>query len=240
MVERQEILDRVRHALASEAAIGARASSIRLALDGGTLTMTGEVADISVKKLALEAAAGTAGVEGILDRLHVRPAAPMGDREIARHVCDAFLQESAFGECAIGILGNGEREMARAPVAPRGHLEIAVADGVVTLNGALPGLVRKRLAGVLAWWVPGSRDVINGIAVEPEETDSDHAIVEAVRIVLEKDPFVDASQIRIAARHGVARLTGLVPTDSERDMAGFDAWYVFGVDKVLNEIQVHA
>jgi osmotically-inducible protein OsmY len=38
----------------------------------------------------------------------------------------------------------------------------------------------------------------------------------------------------------VVRLTGLVPTESERDMAGFDAWYVFGVDRVINEIEVHA
>ena len=35
------------------------------------------------------------------------------------------------------------------------------------LNGRMPGLASKRLAGVLAWWVPGARDVVNGIAVEP-------------------------------------------------------------------------
>ncbi len=31
-------------------------------------------------------------------------------------------------------------------------------------------------AGVLAWWVPGSRDVVNGIAVELPEEDSVNAI----------------------------------------------------------------
>jgi osmotically-inducible protein OsmY len=35
-------------------------------------------------------------------------------------------------------------------------------------------------------------------------------------------------------------MQGLVPTASEREMAEFDAWYVFGVDKVVNDIQVRA
>jgi osmotically-inducible protein OsmY len=94
------------------------------------------------------------------------------------------------------------------------------------------------LAGVLAWWVPGSRDVINGIAVEPPEQDSDVAILEAVRLVLEKDPFVDASQIRVGVKNALVRLTGLVPSEAEREMAEFDAWYVFGVDMVDNRIEV--
>ncbi|MDH3579505.1 MAG: BON domain-containing protein [Hyphomicrobiales bacterium] len=34
------------------------------------------------------------------------------------------------------------------------------------------------------------------------------------------------------------RLTGLVAAESDRDMAENDAWYIFGVDKVINEIEV--
>jgi hypothetical protein len=32
----------------------------------------------------------------------------------------------------------------------------------------------------------------------------------------------------------------LRPTEAERDMAGFDAWHVFGVDEVENAVEVHA
>jgi osmotically-inducible protein OsmY len=127
----------------------------------------------------------------------------------------------------------------REPLEARGAIEVEIEDGVVTLNGQVPGLDDKRLAGVLAWWVPGSRDVINGIAVEPPEDDSDDAILEAVRLVLEKDPFVDASEIRVGVRNALVRLTGLVPSEAERDMAEFDAWYVFGVDRVDNRIEAH-
>jgi osmotically-inducible protein OsmY len=125
-----------------------------------------------------------------------------------------------------------------APDRPLGRLLIEVDDGVVSLNGEVPGLSSKRMAGLLAWWVPGSRDVVNGLAVEPPEEDGPIRIEEAVKAALEKDRFVDAGQIRVGVRGTTVRLTGLVPTDSERDMAENDAWYVFGVDRVVNEIEV--
>jgi osmotically-inducible protein OsmY len=59
-----------------------------------------------------------------------------------------------------------------------------------------------------------------------------------VRIALEKDPFVDASQIRVGVRARTVRLTGLVRSRTARDVAEWDAWYVFGVDDVINEIAV--
>ena len=45
--------------------------------------------------------------------------------------------------------------------------------------------------------VPGSRDVINGLGVSPPAPDLDAEMTDAVRTALEKDVFVDASQIRI-------------------------------------------
>jgi len=63
-------------------------------------------------------------------------------------------------------------------------------------------------------------------------------IEEAVRIILEKDPFVNAGQIRVGVRNAVVRLTGLVPTETEREAAERDAWCTFAVDNVINEIQV--
>jgi len=85
--------------------------------------------------------------------------------------------------------------------------------------------------------VPGSRDVVNGIAVDPPEEDSPDLIEEAVRVALDKDPFVDAEQVRAGVRNRTVRLTGVLPRDA-RDAAEWDAWYVFGVDDVINEIKV--
>jgi osmotically-inducible protein OsmY len=234
-----EVLDRVRAALASEPRLDLHEFPIRLGYADGTLTLEGEVGDVAAKKLALERAAALPEVSGIVDRLRVRPAQRMGDGEIRDLLRDALLQEPAFADFAIRRRLDARVETVREPPEARGAIELEVEDGVVTLNGQVPGLDDKRLAGVLAWWVPGSRDVINGIAVEPPEDDSDEAILEAVRLVLEKDPFVNASQMRVGVRHAVVRLTGIVPSEAERDMAEFDAWYVFGVDGVDNRIEVH-
>ena len=57
-----------------------------------------------------------------------------------------------------------------------------------------------------------------------------------MRIALEKDPFVDAEQVRVGVRHRTVRLTGVLPREA-RDAAEWDAWYVFGVDDVINEIE---
>jgi osmotically-inducible protein OsmY len=233
-----QLLDKVRAALASEPRLDLHRFPIALSYLDGTLTLEDEVADIAAKKLALERAAALPEVSGIVDRLRVRPAQRMGDGEIRDLVRDALLQEPAFADFAIRTRRGARVEPVRVPPEARGALEVAVEDGVVTLNGQVPGLDDKRLAGVLAWWVPGSRDVINGIAVEPPEDDSDDLILDAVRLVLEKDPFVDASQIRVGVKKALVRLTGLVPTAAERAMAEFDAWYVFGVDQVDNRIEV--
>jgi osmotically-inducible protein OsmY len=91
---------------------------------------------------------------------------------------------------------------------------------------------------MVAWWVPGVRDVINGIAIDPAEDDGPEMIAKAVRVVLEKDPFVNASQVRVTAEGTTIRLSGLVPSAIEKDAAERDAWCIFAADKVINEIHV--
>jgi hypothetical protein len=214
-------------------------SRIELSFDAGTITVEGEVADIAAKKLALERIAAFPEVTGIVDRLRVMPAQPMGDREVLNLLRDALLEEGALADIALFEMVKGERLLVREPpLGRRGAITVRVDDGVVTLDGEVQGLAQKRLAGVLAWWVPGSCDVVNGLGVEPPEEDSDEEITEAVRVAIEKDPFVDAAQVRVHTRNRQVILDGLVPTDSERDMAEYDAWSVFGVDQVVNRISV--
>lgn len=241
MAPTQRILDDVRAALASVPLLDLHRTSIRTAWDGQAVTLEGEVESIAAKKLALEAVVALPGVSAIVDRLHVAPAQRQGDGEIWHDVTDALRQESAFRECRLRGAVDGRTEaVLQKPDSRRGDIVCVVADGIVTLDGEVPSLSHKRLAGVLAWWVPGSRDVVNGLAVEPDEPDSDAEISDAIRLVLEKDPFVDATQIRVSTEEAVVTLMGLVPTESEREMAGYDAWFVFGVDKVDNRIKVRA
>jgi osmotically-inducible protein OsmY len=238
MTGEQDVLAAVRSALHSEPRIHVVDGPIHLAFAGNELTMEGEVDHIAGKKLALEAAARIPGVGGIIDRLHVRPATPMGDGEIRDKVRDALLEESALASCTIRAWVKGQLETAREQADATGSIDIKVENGIVTLDGDVAGPGQKRIAGVLAWWVPGSRDVINGIGLTPPEQDSEAAVTDAVLQVLEKDPFVDATSIQVHTRRAVVTLTGSVPREAERKLAEDDAWYVFDVDKVVNLLVV--
>jgi osmotically-inducible protein OsmY len=151
------------------------------------------------------------------------------------------MQEPTLGECALRLRHEDRVEVIREPPADlRGAIEIAVQAGDVLLEGQVPSLSHKRLAGVLAWWVPGTQNVLNCLIVEPSEVDSDDEIIDALRLVLEKDPFVNADQIRVRSDERTVTLEGLVSNETESEMAEHDAWYVFGVDRVLNRLEVHS
>ena len=239
MSNERHILDTVAAALERETMVNLHAFPLMLEFDNGVLTMEGEVEHIMAKKRALEVAAALPGVGRIVDRLRLIANGRMQDGEIRDHVCNALLAENLLGSCAIWAIVKGKPEVVReTDQGMEGSIDVEVNDGVVVLNGAVPSLSAKRLAGVLAWWVPGSRDVINGIEVSPPEEDNDDEVTDAVRLVLEKDPFVNADQLRVGVRNAVVALDGIVPTKHERDMAEHDAWYVFGVEDVINRLEV--
>ena len=238
MTEETDLLQRVRDALRADTTIGFDEASIVLRLSDGALMIDGEVADVAVKRRTLCKAAAAVAPQPIIDRLHVRPATPMADGMIGDLVRDSLIEEPALAVCRLRLWVKGQPELERDPPSATGAIDIRVDNGVVTLDGDVPGLGHKRLAGALAWWVPGSRDVVNGLGVSPPEEDSDGEITDAVRLVLEKDPFVNPDQIRVATRNAIVTLDGLVPTESERDMAEHDAWYVFGIENVVNRIAV--
>ena len=239
-IDAAEIRGRLMAALEHEPRVNLHQSRIEIEYDDGVVTLSGEVPDIAAKRVTLELAAALPAVSGIIDRLHTTPANQMGDGEIADHLERDLLGENSFNECAISRRVRGERRMVRNVASGRYEwaIELSVEDGVVTLDGEVPSLSHKRLAGVLAWWVPGSRDVINGLGVEPPEQDRGAEILDALRLVLEKDRLVDASQVSATCENAVITLRGLVTSDAQREMVELDAWYLFGVDGVVNEIAV--
>ncbi len=239
MSDKAEVLKKVRAAFEREPRINLHRYPVRMDFDDAVLTLEGEVENIAAKKLGLELAIAVPGVTGIVDRLHVVPAARMGDGAILDAVRDTLLQEPALWNCTLRVKHKGKMETVReSPVAPYGIIEVSVTDGVVLLDNHVTNLVQKRLAGVLAWWVPGSRDVINGMEVVPPQEDSEQEVSKTVRLILEKDRLIRSDRIGVSTSRYVVTLEGAVPTDAQREMAEFDAWYVFGVDKVVNRLEV--
>lgn len=225
----------VRSALSGEPRVDLLRHPIALRLEEGVLTMEGEVADVAAKKLAVERAAAVEGVRRVVDRLRVAPARAMSDAELRDHLAAALAGEPAFRACRVRVEA---RSPGTGPDAGPGTVSAAIHDGVVALAGVVPSLAHRRLAGVLAWRTPGTRDVVNALEVVPPEADSDDEVSEAVRLALEQDPLVDASDIRVTTRAAIVQLDGSAPSLAERDAAERDAWCVLGVDRVVNRIAI--
>ena len=212
---------------------------IRLEFDvtKGALTLEGEVENIIAKKRAFEIASQVEGIQGVMDRLTVAPGERRGDGAIRDSLVQELLQEPTLLPSTIRVHHKGSAETLRESTETDGGvIEVIVNEGIIQLKGVVPSLSHKRLAGVLAWWTPGCRDVINGMRVSPPETDNDDEIADALRLVLEKDPLIHADQIGIRVRNRIVTLTGLVGNQEEKKMAELDAWYLLGVNKVVNEI----
>jgi len=238
MSTEERIVNDVAAALERETTVNLHRFPLNLSFGDGALTMEGDVEHIMAKKRALEVAAAVPGVAGIVDRIRLFPAAQMEDGEIRDHVCAALLSENVLAPSAIWVIVKGKPEVVRETDDAIGSIDIEVNNGIVILNGAVTSHSAKRLAGVLSWWVPGSRDVLNGLEISPPEEDNEDEVVDAVRLALEKDPFVNASQIRVSCKSYAVTLEGLVKNELQRQMAESDAWYVFNVDRVINLLQV--
>lgn len=233
---KQPLVKKIQALLEHEPRVNLHRHPIRIDASGDVVVLEGEVEDVAAKKLALEAAAGMDGVRGVVDRLRVAPAERRGDGAIRDSLCGFLLRQAELRGCAIRARVKGRVETLRA--AGGGEIEVAVADGLIALEGAVASLAHKRLAGVLAWWTPGCRDVVNSLDVAPPEEDNDDEVVDALRLVLETDPLVQAGQITARSRNYVVTLEGCVRSERERRRAELDAWALFAVDKVVNRIAV--
>lgn len=239
MEDKEAVLTQVQGAVQRGTHLDLQIHPIAMELDKGVLTLEGEVPSLKCKKLALAAAGAVAGVTGIADRLRVTPAERLGDGAVRDSVCEQLLRDVDFLNCCLQVRVKGKPETLRVASGDlSGSMEVAVEDGVITLTGQVISLSHKRLAGALAWWARGCRDVVNGLEVVPPEDDNDDELTDALRLVLETDPLVPAEQIAIHTHNYAVALDGVVATEEEKHRAEFDAWCVFAVDRVINRLEV--
>ena len=234
---------KVHAALEREPRINIHRHPIRIDSKDGAVTLEGEVADVAAKKLALNlagsAAAAADGVRGVVDRLRVAPGEARGDGAVRDSFARILLEQPEFRNCTLRMRTN-ERvvDLHKTQQNSVGEIEISVTDGVIVLEGHVISVPHRLFAGVLAWWTPGRRDVINALALEPRYEERDDEVTEALRLALEADPLLEADQIRPHCRDWVVTLEGAVPTEEQRRRAELDAWSLSGVDRVVNRLQV--
>ena len=238
MTAHNDIEKRVAAALEVEHRVNLHRYPVDIRAEGGVVTLSGTVEHIAAKRRAVIVARSVDGVREVLDRLRVEPAEPMGQDQVLQHVRDALYEEPALCEIKLVTVNKkDEKETARDPDGARGEIIVAVdAEGRVVLGGQVPSLSQRRLAELLAWWVPGSTDVVNDLEVVPPEEDNDGEILDAVELALEKDHLIDAADVTLGCRDAVVTLAGGIPTGRQSLLAECDAWYINGVRDVQNQL----
>lgn len=214
---------------------------ISITSQDGQVILEGVVRDIAEKRSAFNTASKVCGERHrIVDRLRVAPGEQKEDRELRDEIIEALGREPAFSNSTLRTRVQGQIETVHDAGEQSQAIEVAIKQGAVTLSGKVASLTHRRLAEVLVWWTAGCQIVENRLQVDPPEADHDNELIDAVRMVLEKDPLVHAEQVRVGAAGGVVELEGFVPSDEERRLAVYDAWYVPGVWEVVDHIETRA
>lgn len=233
---------RALEAIRGDRRIDLQHGSIRIRPDGDALCLEGEVTNIPSKRIALALAQQAVGDVAVRDELRLKPSETRNDTEVREALARALLFQAELHNCTVRQRDHGRAQLLQEAHDdwPCGEIELDVTDGEVTLTGKVISLSHKRMIEALAWRTPGCRNVVDRISVEPAEDDNDDELADAIRLVLEMDPFVRAEQVGIRSDNGVVTLGGVLRGHEEKLLAELDAWSVWGVVDVRNRIEVRA
>jgi hypothetical protein len=230
-----DLLKSIYAALDKDARLQLRREEIDIRFDGDLVVLGGLVPDIRarrvVPRIVRETLDEAGGGPAVLDRLRVRREETREDDELVHAVLERLAGEPVFDSHRVlpGTAPDDDESSDHA-------IYIDAADGVARLSGSVESLSHRRLAEALAWWVRGTADVENRLQLSVAERDNDAEITDAVRLLLEKDPWIDAGNIGIDTRNGVVELSGALPGEEQKKMAEDNAWYIAGVRDVDNHI----
>lgn len=240
MISEEILLQRVQAAIEGEPRIRFHSSPLHVELKDNRLLLDGDVESVAAKRLAARLAAEADGID-VVDQVCVTPAEMRSDGEILDSYTQLLLGQIDLKNCAISRRAKGRMELLHQTQDDdrSGEFTFSVDDGVIILEGFVISLSHKRVAEVLAWWVPGCRNVTNRLAVVPAEEDGDDEVSDAVRLALEMDPLLaHADQINLFTSQGIVTLQGAIASEEEKQMAEFDTWCVPGVNDVQNRLAV--
>lgn len=209
-------------------------AAIDFSTEDGHLRLEGEVPGLVAKRIIANAAQQIAGEAIPVDDRLCLQAELAGDPDIAGRVGRYISQEPEFRDYSVTIHYDSQSCIIQQHDRSDYRVHVGVHDGVISLMGDVGSHTHRRFAEVLCWWVPGCARVDNELEVRPYEADSDNLLTDAIRIVLEKDPFVDATQLRAATAAGIVELHGLLPNELAHDHVVRDVWAVPGVLEVYD------
>jgi len=215
-----QIQDAVTHKLAAKSQF----SDVKASTEDGIVTLTGTVGLYQRKLDAAKAIRKTANVQGVRNLITV--AGP--------NVPDTQLEEKLAKQLRYVRVGYDNTF---------DYFALGVKDGVVTVEGQdRTGVGRDEALADIAN-MPGVKDVISNISVEPASLFDDGLRLRALRAIY-RDPVLSkyaadpARPIRIIVDNGHVTLYGSVDSTMDKEVAGLRANQLFGAFSVDNKLQV--
>jgi len=198
--------------------------NVTASTEDGIVTLTGTV-DLYQRKLGADKLARkTANSQGVRNLISV--AGPnVSDEQLEQKLAQKLLYvrvgyDNAFDYFALGV-----------------------KDGVVTVEGEdRTGIGRDEALADIAN-MPGVKDVIDNIALEPVSIFDDGLRARAARVIY-RDPVLSkyaidpAHPIRIIVANGHVTLCGAVDSKMDKEVAGIRANQLFGAFSVENKLEI--
>ena len=193
-------------------------SGVAVTVSQGVVTVEGRVVSAWVRNQACEPLRKVAGVASVNCNVTVRREAT--DWVLALEV-ERRIQDYAF-------------------YTIHDNVEVAVKDGRVTLTGEVMADARVRMIADIAARVPGVAEV-GDLVRTMESSPKDDAIRYEIAGRIYSNPVFAYEEIpnavHIVVENGRVKLTGLVPSELERQMAAMLASGVPGVVRVENRLR---
>ncbi len=195
------------------------ATHIGVGCAGGVVTLTGQVRNYAEKITAERVVKGVVGVQAVANDItvHLTAGTTRSDTEIA--------------EAAVGALA-WDAEI------PENAIKITVANGWVTLHGAVEWWYQRNNSERAVRRLIGVKGVANQVQVTPKLNATN--VKARIESALKRSAEVEADRIQIATQGGRVVLNGKVNSWVERSVVEEAAWAVPGVSAVEDHLLIGA
>jgi osmotically-inducible protein OsmY len=210
-----ELLEQVEDALDWEPSIDV--SDIDLTVDGGVVTLRGDVGTYAEKQAAERVVLSVYGVGGVANDLKVRLGRKFehSDTDIAQAAVHAMKWNTQV---------------------PSDRVTVAVSDGWVTLRGMVDWQYQKDAAENAVRPLAGVRGIKNDVTVGPRVQPSD--VKTRIEEALKRSAEIDARRLTVNVSGGRVMLAGNVHSAAEREEAKRAAWAAPGVTVVEDHMVI--
>jgi len=194
------------------------ATAIAVAVERGTVQLTGKVSSYAAKLAAQEAAHHVANVLDVANDIEVEIPASLGrsDTEIARAVRETLDRDALL---------------------PSSRIQSTVSNGWITLTGSVDNWREKEDAGQLVRRLTGVRGVSNEIAVVAPESDPG-VVRRAIEIALRRHGHGNERQVQISVDGAIVTVSGSVHDWAEKFAVMGAVGHAPGVRAIADHLRV--